>query len=222
MWTVCAKSSIRNRVELQLTLTQYLLPIKLQWSGQGWDLTHKCLLCKEGESDTCWQHFYFSNHLKHPLLQWGHNHFHTEGQQSPEKQGRSRTDSTHFPIPASQLRGHEDNAHYQGWRVVGTELHLVPPPRFETKKATDTRQQGSKRAPTPNEDWHPVKTQHPPRQTSLDTTDDAHRYSAARQHGNILICPSQTCFFSLGCLSLQKHLRRGKKNTRLPVTPLIL
>lgn len=161
------------------------------------------------------------------------------GPASPEKQGdsrqvthstwRSRTDTTHFLIPASQHKSHEDNAHFRGWRVVGTELHLVPrlppsPPatRIVTESLWHTAA-GSKLAPTPNEDWHPAKTQHPPRQTSPDTTDDAHQCFAARQHENCLICPPQTVFFwAVRCL---KNNISGKKQQHchhlLTVTPLI-
>lgn len=36
-----------------------------------------------------------NHHLQYPLLQWGHNHYHTEGQMSPETQGDTLQDTSH-------------------------------------------------------------------------------------------------------------------------------
>lgn len=131
-----------------------------------------------------------SHHLKYPLLQWGHNHFHTEGQTSPETQGdklqdtthstwRCRTDSPlipHLRTPAQEPRRQRTLLEGGEFWALSYTRSLPPsplPPFLPTlshKRMTHWNR--PKLATTPPL-WRliPEKTQHPPVQTSLSTTD---------------------------------------------------
>lgn len=116
-----------------------------------------------------------------------------------------RTDTTHSSFLHPSTRATKTTHTSEGgefWALSYTwppasHLHRLPA-HFEAKKKKQlTHGSRPKLAPTPDEDWHPEKTQHPPRQTSPDTTDDAHRYFAAQQHESCQsLCPSRTVFFS--------------------------
>ena len=146
-----------------------------------------------------------SHHLKY--LQWGHNHFHTEGQTSPETQGDKRQDPTttitttthatwrcrtdlpltpHLCIPAQDPW--RQRTLLEGgvfWALSYT--WSLPPSCWDT--SDDTLKQA--KACTENPKWRliPEKTQHPPKQ--MVVTD----ISAQQLMHTDTICSTEITFF---------------------------
>lgn len=93
-----------------------------------------------------------NHHLNYPLLQWGHIHFHTEGQMSPKNRSdtlqdtihstwRCRTDlTTHASSLHPSTRATKTTHTSRGWGDLGTELHLVPSTFFFSHQFWDTRE----------------------------------------------------------------------------------
>lgn len=135
-----------------------------------------------------------NHHLKYPLLQWGHNHYHTEGQTSPETQGDKLQDTIHSPwrcrtdillIPHLRTPAQEPRRQrtlLEGRGVLGTELYLVPSScltHFETQ-ASDTLKQAKAciYPSTVYTKWRliPEKTQHPPKQKVVTDISQYNRW----------------------------------------------